>query len=75
MKKAKKLELRRQVKINRGVDMEYTKAELMDIYNKAKKGNFDLNLLSLEELKMFNILIEEEIKLKAKKLYIKNKVN
>jgi len=50
------------------INKKYTKRELFDIYNKAKKGNFDLMQLSLEEIELFNKLIEEEIKLKIQKL-------
>lgn len=45
--------------------MEYSKNELMDIYNKAKKGTFDLSTLTLEQINKFNELIEEEIRLKS----------
>ena len=45
-----------------------TKEELMQIYNKAKKNEYDISHLELEEIKMLNELIEEEIKLKTEKL-------
>ena len=36
--------------------------------NKAKKNEYDISCLELEEIKMLNELIEEEIKLKTEKL-------
>lgn len=47
---------------------QYSKNELIDIYNKAKKGQYNLNNLSLEQIELFNKLIEEEIKLKREQL-------
>ena len=44
------------------------KSELLSIYNKAKKGKYDLNTLEIEEIKMLNKLIEAEIEIKTKKL-------
>lgn len=44
------------------------KRELLEIYSKAKKGNYDLNQLPTEDIEMLNKLLEEEIKIKAKKL-------
>jgi len=45
-----------------------TKEDIMNIYSKAKKGEYDLENLEVEEIHMLNDLIEEEIKLKAEKL-------
>jgi len=46
----------------------YSKTELLEIYNKAKKGQYDLMQLPLEQIKLLNRLLEEEIKLKSEKL-------
>lgn len=45
-----------------------TKSEILEIYSKAKKGNYDLNQLSTEDIDMLNKLLEAEIQIKTKKL-------
>lgn len=50
------------------MEKQYSKNEMMEIYNKAKIGEFDLTQLTLNQIELLNELIEEEIRLKAKKL-------
>ena len=50
------------------MNKQYSKNEMMEIYNKAKIGEFDLNQLTNEQIELFNQLIEEEIRLKKEKL-------
>ncbi len=44
------------------------KKELLEIYDKAKAGKYDLKQLEIDELKMLNKLIKAEIEIKTKKL-------
>ena len=50
------------------VIIKKTREELEEIYNKAKKGEYDLNILEIEDIKMLNKMIEAEIELKESKL-------
>ncbi|MBQ7668032.1 MAG: hypothetical protein IJS47_01755 [Clostridia bacterium] len=45
-----------------------SKEEILEIYEKAKLGEYDLRTLSIEEMKILNGLIREEIKIKEELL-------
>lgn len=45
-----------------------TKTEIFSIYNSAKNNAYDLNDLNIEEIKILNSLLEDEIKMKTDKL-------
>ncbi len=55
---------------------EIDKKEFLELYEKAKKDKVDLNSLPPETLKKMCILLEEEIKIKQKRIdTIKAKLN
>lgn len=56
-----------EIHINKTINRR-TKEELMEIYAKAKKGEYDLNSLDIEDIRMLNKMIETEIEIKTKKL-------
>lgn len=45
-----------------------TKEELVNIYAKAKRGEYDLDRLEIEDIEMLNKMIEAEIAVRTKKL-------
>ena len=52
---------------------EEKRKETLQLYNKLKNGKVDINTISIKDLRKFNILIKEEIRLKKEKVAIQNK--
>lgn len=47
---------------------EINKKDFLELYDKSKKGNVDLYSLPTETVKMMCMLLEEEIKIKKRKI-------
>lgn len=52
---------------------EEKRKETLQLYNKLKNGKVDINTIPLKDLRKFNILIKEEIRLKKEKIAMQNK--
>lgn len=52
---------------------EEKRKETLEIYNKLKNGKVDINTIPVKDLRKFNILIKEEIRLKKEKIAMQNK--
>lgn len=52
---------------------EEKRKETLELYNKLKNGKVDINTISIKDLRKFNILLKEEIRLKKEKVAIQNK--
>lgn len=50
------------------VNTEISKEKFFDIYNKVKNKEVSLSSLSLDELKRIDAMLDEEIKMKTKKI-------
>lgn len=64
-----------ETSINEMSEDKRNKKEMLEIYNKAKNNEYDLTSLKIEEIKILNQLIEEEIKIKTEKLNSIRKVS
>ncbi len=52
---------------------EEKRKETLQLYNKLKNGKVDINTIPVKDLRKFNILIKEEIRLKKEKIAMQNK--
>ena len=50
------------------IKSEINKKDFLELYDKSKKGNVDLYSLPTETVKMMCMLLEEEIKIKKRKI-------
>ena len=55
-------------KEGRNVNVGISKGEFFDIYNKVKNREIPLDSLGMEELRKIDLMLDEEIKIKTKKI-------
>ena len=65
----KKIQKNQVKKLNNNIrKSEINKKDFLELYDKSKKGNVDLYSLPTETVKMMCMLLEEEIKIKKRKI-------
>lgn len=51
---------------------EEKRKEILELYDKLKNGKVDINTIPIKDLRKFNIIIKEEIRLKKEKIAMQN---